>query len=213
MGGYVGLRSTQDTLYGYLYNWYAIKIFELAPIGSHIPNYTEIDELKIQEDILSNGDAGGRLKEAGYTHWNYPNYNATNASGFSGIASGIRHYDGDFMLKKSFQYFGSRTGDNFNGIFYTGKLSYDTSTLISDSPVFFNVGVSIRLIKTDAEDPSDIIDYDGNVYHTVLMEDAQYWTTTNFMCTHFNDGTPIAGPSFSNSEWAALTTPGYCINI
>lgn len=215
MGGYIGLRiepEQPDILYGYLYNWFAINSGFLAPAGSHIPNKNELEELKIQEDILSDGGAGGRLKEAGYTHWNYPNSDATNASGFTGIASGIRHYDGSYMLKKSIQYFASTT-DSGADFFYAGKLSYDTSTLRFDAPVFYNVGISIRLIKDDYNDPSDIIDYDGNVYHTVYMEDTQYWTTTNFRCTHYTNGAPIPGPIFSDNEWFELTTPGYCINI
>jgi uncharacterized protein (TIGR02145 family) len=63
--------------------------------------------------------------------------------------------------------------------------------------------------------PGTVSDIDGNVYKTVVIGN-QEWTISNLKTTRLNDGTPIpAGPlpsstSFTNAEWAALTTPGYC---
>ncbi len=38
----------------------------------------------------------------------------------------------------------------------------------------------------------------------------QVWSVQNLATTRYNDGTPIPGPTFTNPEWLALETPGYC---
>jgi uncharacterized protein (TIGR02145 family) len=41
--------------------------------------------------------AGGKMKEAGFIHWESPNTAATNESGFTAMASGYRDdYEGSF---------------------------------------------------------------------------------------------------------------------
>jgi uncharacterized protein (TIGR02145 family) len=41
--------------------------------------------------------AGANLKEAGTDHWNSPNSDATNSTGFTGLPGGLRYWDGSFM--------------------------------------------------------------------------------------------------------------------
>lgn len=51
-------------------------------------------------------------------------------------------------------------------------------------------------------------DADNNLYHSVTIG-PQTWMNSNLKTTHFNDNTNI--PSVTgNSDWALLTTPGYC---
>ncbi len=72
--------------YGVLYNWPAVMTEGICPSGWHIPTDEEFTELT---DFLGGeGVAGGKMKEAGYDHWNSPNTGATNSSGWSGLPGG-----------------------------------------------------------------------------------------------------------------------------
>lgn len=111
-------NTANGTIYGKLYNWYAITDPRgLAPEGWHIP-------LNNEWDILSNylgGDniAGGKLKAT--TSWNSPNTGATNSSGFSALAGGRRGWNGDFNEIN----YGADFA-NYDYIWYR-SLSYNTS--------------------------------------------------------------------------------------
>lgn len=78
--------------YGRLYNWEtAIKA---CPNGWHIPIDAEWDNLV---DYLRGSDvAGGKMKETGTTHWDSPNKDATNESGFTALPGGFRSTVGYF---------------------------------------------------------------------------------------------------------------------
>jgi uncharacterized protein (TIGR02145 family) len=81
--------------YGRLYNWYAVNDARgLCPSGWHVPSDAEYTVLT---DFLGgSGVAGGKMKEAGYGHWNSPNTGATNTSGFTALGGGWRGTSGSF---------------------------------------------------------------------------------------------------------------------
>ena len=89
--------ATYAAVYGKLYNWYAVNDPRgLAPEGWHVPTHFEWTTLT---DCLGGESvAGGLMKETGTTHWQSPNTNATNISGFTGLPGGDRQsygaYDG-----------------------------------------------------------------------------------------------------------------------
>jgi uncharacterized protein (TIGR02145 family) len=85
-----------STTYGKLYNYYAVvDVHQLCPTGWHVPTDDEWETLV--SDYLGNiFFSGGKLKEAGTTHWIY-NYGATNESGFTALPGGDRSYDGTFF--------------------------------------------------------------------------------------------------------------------
>ena len=78
--------------YGALYNWPAVMANGgslLCPSGWHMPSDGEFTELT---DFLGGeGVAGGKMKEAGYEHWNSSNTGATNSSGWTGLPGGYRY--------------------------------------------------------------------------------------------------------------------------
>jgi uncharacterized protein (TIGR02145 family) len=86
-------KATENYVtYGVLYNWHAVMTEGICPSGWHIPTDEEFTELT---DFLGGSSvAGGKMKEAGYAHWNTPNTGATNSSGFNGLPGGIRNSGG-----------------------------------------------------------------------------------------------------------------------
>ncbi len=105
---YYNNDSAYGTTYGKLYNWYAVAGIwneasktdasqrkKLAPTGYHIPSDTEWTTLT---DYLGGESiAGGKMKEMGTTHWNTPNTDSTNSSGFTGLPGGSCAGNGIFI--------------------------------------------------------------------------------------------------------------------
>jgi len=91
---YDGNESNVST-YGRLYTWYAATDSRgLCPTGWHVPTDSEWTTLT---DYLGGGSvAGGKMKEAGTTHWSSPNTSADNSSGFTALPGGSRNYGGTF---------------------------------------------------------------------------------------------------------------------
>ncbi|MBK7695522.1 MAG: fibrobacter succinogenes major paralogous domain-containing protein [Saprospiraceae bacterium] len=111
---YENLPSNSKT-YGKLYNWYAVTdSHNICPIGWHIPSDAEWTTLT---DFLGGENtAGGKLKEAGTTHWQSPNYGATNESGFTALPGGRRNSDGSFENPLN------KLGIRYDGAWWTSTL-------------------------------------------------------------------------------------------
>jgi uncharacterized protein (TIGR02145 family) len=75
-------------VYGYLYNWEIAK--KACPTGWHLPSMEEFSLLI--SGLGGDTAAGGKLKEAGAVHWDSPNAESTNETGFSALPGG--EYDG-----------------------------------------------------------------------------------------------------------------------
>jgi len=79
--------TLNDSIYGKLYNWYAVNTGNLCPTGWHVPDPLEWGQLL---DFLDgNSIAGGKLKETGTSHWAYPNTSASNAVSFTALPGGM----------------------------------------------------------------------------------------------------------------------------
>ena len=85
-------------VYGGLYQWNeamqyvtADKTQGICPSGWHLPSDREWSTLT---SILGGMSvSGGKMKEAGISHWASPNSGATNSSGFSALPGGWRNAD------------------------------------------------------------------------------------------------------------------------
>ncbi len=138
-------EDTNAALYGRLYTWDAAKL--VCPNGWHLPNDTTFT---ILINFLGGSDiAGGALKEAGFEHWDSPNTGATNSSGFTALAAGIRFLDsGDCAgLGSSARFWGSTGSTQGTGYtFSLGKSSMGTG--ISGTSVSYKA-LYVRCIKND----------------------------------------------------------------
>ena len=87
--------------YGGLYQWDEMMKYlayegarGICPSGWHLPTD---DEWTILTDYLGGESvAGGKMKEAGTAHWDYPNSDATNSSGFTALPGSYRSGSGSF---------------------------------------------------------------------------------------------------------------------
>ncbi|ELR68730.1 hypothetical protein C900_05913 [Fulvivirga imtechensis AK7] len=85
-------QTAYEDPYGALYNGYVVTNGEVCPDGWHVP--TKEDWESLFESLGGKEVAGGKMKEAGYDHWNSGNTEADNTSGFTALGAGSR-YTGD----------------------------------------------------------------------------------------------------------------------
>ena len=140
--------SANGTIYGKLYNWYAVTDSRgLAPTGYHIPNNSEFMTLiNYLGGVLV---AGGKMKEPGLSHWLAPNTEATNSSGFSALPGGGRVFQGVFAGIQNDGTFWSRSTylepvpfDGFNCIG-----TYYDDEFIAPNGFDEQTGISVRCVK------------------------------------------------------------------
>jgi uncharacterized protein (TIGR02145 family) len=130
--------------YGALYNWYAADTSKLCPAGWHVPRD---DEWTALTDYLGGEDvAGGKLKEAGTTHWMVPDTGATNEYGFTALPGGFRGtFDGRFDDKGARGEWWSSTGISSTDA-YVRSMSL-ASNKVERSNYFKKRGISVRCLK------------------------------------------------------------------
>jgi len=105
-------EGTYKDTYGALYNWYTtVDARNVCPAGWHVP--TDAEWTILTDYLGGESVAGGKLKETGTSHWNSPNTDATNETGFTALGGGKRNNDGLF--------------DNLMGTGFWWSSSYYTS--------------------------------------------------------------------------------------
>lgn len=200
--------------YGNIYNGYTANgtgAASIAKVGWNVVSNAQL--LAIQSNLGGSAVAGGKMKEAGLTHWNTPNTGATNESGFNGRGNGYRAGStGTFYALKEKWSIWTATIDGIKH--YLSQLHYNTldfhvAATWSESE---KNGHAIRLAKdtttlADGE-TGTYIGNDGKVYPTKCYGTVEIMTC-NLAETLLRDGTPIAKASL-NAEWTALTGPAYC---
>jgi uncharacterized protein (TIGR02145 family) len=148
VGGYEGtdvaiaLEADNYDTYGVLYNWPAVMTVGICPSGWHIPSDVEFTQLSIF--LGGESVAGGKIKEAGYDHWNSPNEGATNSSGFNGLPGGTL-FGGFSGLGHSFYMWSSSSEIVNNGSWSYRLSSFNTNFIRSN--MYVPQGFSARCIK------------------------------------------------------------------
>jgi uncharacterized protein (TIGR02145 family) len=135
-------NSTSNcAIYGRLYDWNTAKI--ACPSGWHLPGD---QEWTILTETLGGTDvAGGKMKEAGTTHWESPNKGANNSSGFTALPGGYRYTNGGFYYLGSYGYFWSSTEYNGSNAWYRNLGSNGAS--VGRDGTGETYGFSLRCLK------------------------------------------------------------------
>jgi uncharacterized protein (TIGR02145 family) len=131
--------------YGRLYNWYAVSDSRIiAPAGWHVASDAEWQMLS--DSLGGSVVAGGKLKEAGTTHWTSPNTGATNESGFTALPGGYRGINnGTFFQLGSCTYFWSSTGYNSDMAWL--RCLFSSFSDLYRGGIYKGNGFSVRCVK------------------------------------------------------------------
>jgi uncharacterized protein (TIGR02145 family) len=104
---YFDFDPSNGEKYGRLYNWFAVNDPRgLAPEGWHVPGDEEWDALQA---YLIKGLAGKKMKSTG--GWK-ENGNGTNSSGFTGLPSGYRDFEGFHNMGAEAYWWSSTASDS-----------------------------------------------------------------------------------------------------
>ncbi len=134
---------TNKTPYGALYNWYAVNTGKLCPTGWHVP--TDAEWTTLTTYLGGESVAGGKLKEAGTTHWASPNTGAMDEYDFMALPGGGRDYDGTFGNVGSSGYWWSATEYSATDT-YCRTMYYDYSRVFRNY-VSMKCGFPVRCVK------------------------------------------------------------------
>ena len=140
---YLGIEDSVKT-FGRIYDWENAR--KACPIGWHLPSDDEF--LQMIKFLGGPMVAGGKMKEAGTTHWKDPNKGATNESGLTVLPVGYRTAKGKYVnFKKNLAYFWTSTpvDDDLAWGYY---LTYGEPIIYRYSASFTkDMGFSVRCIK------------------------------------------------------------------
>jgi uncharacterized protein (TIGR02145 family) len=159
-------NSLNSVTYGALYTWSAAMNGEessdinpsgiqgVCPAGWHLPSDAEWKQLEVflGMDIgQANGTEwrgtveGGKLKAEGTTHWDSPNFGATNESGFSALPGGARLLDGIFNGLGSNAFF--HTSAENESLNFWGRGLFSGNAQVRRASFYKCAGSSVRCVK------------------------------------------------------------------
>ncbi|MCF8373665.1 MAG: fibrobacter succinogenes major paralogous domain-containing protein [Bacteroidales bacterium] len=152
---YCFYNNDTSSEYGALYSWAAAMngayssntnpsgVQGVCPNGWHLPSDLEWTELT--DSLGGVAVAGGKLKEFGAIHWNSPNVDATNSSGFTGLPGGGRTSDyGTFVALGASGYWWSTAVTNYVGV-WCRRLD-NTIAQVARVSYYMSSGFSVRCI-------------------------------------------------------------------
>ena len=146
-----GDNDANCTTYGGLYQWDEMMQYStdpgvkgICPSGWHLPADAEWTTLTTCLEGIS--VAGGKMKEAGTTHWTTPNEGATNSSGFTGLPGGKHGYvDASFSeLSNDGNWWSSTSASTPHA--WLRSMSYNTAEVIRSNDAKGD-GYSVRCLR------------------------------------------------------------------
>lgn len=144
LGGIYAYNNDENNVatYGRLYTWGAAVRVAASIDGWHLPSDAEWTTLTTY--LGGESVAGGKLKEAGTTHWNSPNTGA-DEYGFTALPGGYRNYNGSFLTIGNYGLWWSATVYDADYAWDRGMgYYYSDVDRVADYKEF---GFSVRLVK------------------------------------------------------------------
>lgn len=139
-------------VYGGLYQWDEAMLYTLTPgaqgicpAGWHLP--TDAEWTTLTTFLGGEAVAGGKLKEAGTTHWLSPNTGATNETGFTALPGGIRNGTAPYF--DGLGYYGFWWSSNVYNT-YTAWYRYMSTSVADISRGYLgyrDLGYAVRCLK------------------------------------------------------------------
>lgn len=136
-------ESANKSTYGALYNWYTVNTGKLCPAGWRVP--TDEEWTSLTNLLGGEKAAGGKLKEAGMIHWDSPNTDATNETGFTALPGGYRISNGVFTGLRDYGKWWTATPVNENDAWFR-YMGFDFGN-VKRSIFDKNFGCSVRCVK------------------------------------------------------------------
>ncbi len=138
-------ENSNKSIYGALYNWFAVNSGKLCPSGWHVPS--EKEWLDLEDKLGGVFLASGKLKEVGQEHWMDPNDGATNDYGFTALPAGYRtgQSSGSFRTKGYYGWWWAGTEYDSTGA-RVRLMTYDTREIARGTGLKRN-GYSVRCVK------------------------------------------------------------------
>lgn len=155
--------AANGAIYGKLYNWYAVHLFDLLPPvkGWRIPSKADFDQLVAY--LGTNTVAGGKLK-AKFGAFN--NGFSSNESGFSKIAAGYRGASGVYGgVEASARLWLS---DKYRIIFESGNTETASANFVGQEDTFY----SLRLLRNEPAGNNEL-SYTSGLFTTDITSAAK----------------------------------------
>lgn len=138
--------ANNGKIYGKLYNWYAVTDPRgLAPSGCHIPSDAEWSVLTTY--LGGESAAGGKIKEAGTSHWISPNTAADNSSGFNALPAGTSTSAIFWQLGYNSYWWSTTSFASGNDTFVYFRAVYNNSGAVNRAATDISGSLSVRCIK------------------------------------------------------------------
>ena len=136
--------ATNNSSWNPVPNW---NVQGICLSGWHIPSREEWNTLR---SYLGGYDlAGGKLKEAGLSHWLSPNTGATDESHFTALPAGAYEYEYHFFFGQGglTYIWTSKQYESYVTESYYGKLFYNLSSFDVDNVYDKSASLSVRCVK------------------------------------------------------------------